>query len=86
MAVTDYTSLSFKFPTCCKRRVEAEFSGGNITSNGGVLLLRQADRLSGLTASVARRLVDRRKKGKIEHRFVVMPQQQVIGRTPNSTF
>jgi hypothetical protein len=36
--------------------VEADFSGGVITSNGGVLLLRQADRLSGLTASVARRL------------------------------
>ena len=56
LAVTDCTSLSFEFPACRKRRIEADLSGGEITSNGGVLLLRQADRLLGLTASVARRL------------------------------
>ena len=54
--MTDCSSLGFKFPACRKRRVEAEFSGGDITSNGGVLLLRQADRLSGLTANTALRL------------------------------
>jgi hypothetical protein len=58
--------------------VEADFSGGDISSNGGVLLLRQADRLSGLTASVARRLSDGRQKGKVEHRFAAMLRQRVF--------
>ena len=77
--MTDCSSLSFDFPACRKRRVEADFSGGHITSNGGVLLLRQADRLIGLTASVARRLIDTRQRGKVAHRFVDMLRQRVYG-------
>ncbi len=76
--MTDCTSLNFAFPACRKRRVEADFSGGDITGNGGVLLLRQADRVSGLTASVARRLVDTRQKGKVEHRFEALLRQRVF--------
>jgi len=76
--VTDCTPLSFDFPACRKRRVEADFSGGDITSNGGVLLLRQADRLIGLTASVARRLTDARQRGKVAHGFAAMLRQRVF--------
>ena len=78
LTVTDCTSLSFDFPACRKRRVAADFSGGEITSNGGVLLLRQADRLSGLTACVARRLIDARQRGKVEHDFAAMLRQRVF--------
>ena len=77
--MTNCTSSSLESPACRKRRVAADFSGGDITSNGGVLLLRQADRLSGLTASVARRLIDARQRGKVEHRFVAMLRQRVFG-------
>ncbi|MCH8240075.1 MAG: IS1380 family transposase [Proteobacteria bacterium] len=70
--------MSFDFPACRKRRVEADFSGGDITSNGGVLLLRQADRLIGLTASVARRLTDARQRGKVAHGFAAMLRQRVF--------
>ena len=59
-------------------RVEAVFGAGDITSNGGALLLRQADRLSGLTASVARRLADARQRGKVTHRFGAMLRQRVF--------
>ena len=38
---------SFEFPRVNRRIVEARFDGGDITSDGGVLLLRQADRLTG---------------------------------------
>ena len=77
--MTNCTSLSFDFPACRKRRVEADFSGGDITSNGGVLLLRQADRLTGLTASLARRLIDARQRGKVAHGFAAMLRQRVFG-------
>ena len=76
--MTDCTSLSFEFPACRRRRIEADFSGGEITSNGGVLLLRQADRLLGLTASVAGRLADARQRGKVEHGFTAMLRQRVF--------
>ena len=51
---------SFEFPRVCRRVVEARFDGGEITSNGGALLLRQADRYSGLTQAVADALSDPR--------------------------
>ncbi len=76
--MTDCTLSKIEFPACRKRRVEADFSGGDITSNGGVLLLRQADRLSGLTACVARRLIDARQRGKVEHGFAAMLRQRVF--------
>ena len=71
LTATDWTALSLEFPACRKRRVAADCSGGEIASNGGVLLPRRADRLIGLTASLARRLIDARRRGKVEHGFAV---------------
>ena len=76
--MTDCTLSSFDFPSCRKRRVEADFTGGEVTSNGGVLLLRQADRMLGLSASVARRLIDVRQQGKVAHRLETMLRQRVF--------
>ena len=50
-----------------------------MTSNGGALLLRQADRRLGLTAAVARRLGDPRQRGKLRHSVVDMVRQRVFG-------
>ena len=77
LAVTDCTSSTVSFPGCRRRRVEADFGGGDITSCGGVLLLRQSDRLSGLTSAVARRLSDRRQRGKVVHDFAALLRQRV---------
>ena len=55
------------------------FNGGDVTSNGGVVLLRQADRRLDLTAAVARGLADDRQRGKVRHRFVDMLRQRVLG-------
>ena len=66
------------FPACRKRRVEASFDGGDVTSNGGVLLLRNADRMLGLTARVARGLGDGSQRGKVRHRLVDMLRQRVL--------
>ena len=58
---------SFEFPRVNRRIVEARFDGGDITSDGGVLLLRQADRLTGLSDSIARALSDPRRQASCEH-------------------
>ena len=55
---------SFEFPRVNRRIVEARFDGGDITSDGGVLLFTviQADRLTGLSDSIARALSDPRRQ------------------------
>ena len=58
---------SFEFPRVNRRIVEARFDGGDITSDGGVLLLRQADRLTGLSDSIARPLSDPRRQASCDH-------------------
>jgi hypothetical protein len=39
--VTECTQTTWDFPVCKRRRVQASFDGGEITSDGGVLLLRK---------------------------------------------
>ncbi len=67
------------FPGCKGRKVEAEFSGGDVTSDGGVLLLRQADRRLGLTSAVAELLDDPRRQASCEHTSLSMLRQLVYG-------
>ena len=50
--MTEWARVSFDFPPVKRRRIEARFSGGDITSDGGLLLLRQADRRPGLLKAV----------------------------------
>jgi hypothetical protein len=57
--------------------VAADFCGGDVTSNGGVLILRSAERLLGVTAAVADRLGDGRQRGKVRHGFRDMLRQRV---------
>ena len=73
------TSRSDAFPPCRGRRVEAGFDGGAVTSNGGALLLREADRRLGLTAAVTRRLGDPRQRGKRRQGVVDKVRQRVFG-------
>ena len=77
--MTDCIQEFLPFPHCKGRRVEARFSGGAITSNGGVLLLRQADRRLGLTERVAKALTDPRRQASCVHDAVSIVRQRVYG-------
>ncbi len=77
--MTNRSASQRSFPGCKGRRVEAEFSGGDVTSDGGVLLLRQADRRLELTAQVAEILEDPRRQASCEHRLLPMLRQRVYG-------
>ena len=65
--MTNCTQEWFEFPRVNRRVVEANFEGGEITSDGGVLLLRQADHRLGLSAAVAAALVDSRRRASCDH-------------------
>lgn len=68
---------AFEFPRVCRRAVEARFSGGEITSDGGSLLLRQADRYLGLTEAVAKALSDPRRRKSCIHDAHSLVRQRV---------
>ena len=68
---------SFEFPRLCRRVVEARFDGGQITSDGGALLLRQADRYLGLTQAVAEALSDPRRRKSCVHDVHSLVRQRV---------
>ena len=75
--MTQCNQNSFEFPRVHRRVVEARFDGGEITSHGGSLLLRQADRYLGLTEAVARALSDRRPR-----QVTLAFQREVSHRSP----
>lgn len=75
--MTNCTQESFAFPGCKRRAVEANFKGGDITSDGGVLLLRQVDRQLGLCAAVATVLEDPRRRASCVHDAQSLLQQRV---------
>ena len=77
--MTECNQYSFGFQSLKRRKVEAEFSGGDITSDGGVLLLREMDRRLGLLESVSRVLHDSRDSSKVVHSQLSMLQQRVYG-------
>ncbi|TAG44251.1 MAG: IS1380 family transposase, partial [Betaproteobacteria bacterium] len=50
-----------------RRRIEADFSGGDLSSDGGLLLLRQTDQIIGLTQAAAAAVSDVRDGSRVEH-------------------
>ena len=61
------------------RQVEADFTGGQVSSDGGLLLVREVDRKLALIRRVARRLSDERQGGKVVHANETMLRQRVMG-------
>ena len=75
--MTECYQTSLEFPSVKRRKVEADFSGGAITSNGGIPLLSQVDRQMGLTRAVARAIGDSRRQASCEHSLLELLQQRV---------
>ena len=69
----------FEFPAVKKRSVTASFTGGDVTSDGGISLLRQMDRRVGLTKALAQVLPDPRDPERIEHPLLTMVRQRIYG-------
>ena len=78
---TQCKPLSFAFQGCQGRRVAAAFDGGAITSNAGVLLLREIDRSVGLLDQVAGCFTDYRDPRLTEHSVGTLVRQRVMGIT-----
>lgn len=75
--MTKCTESPIFFPPLKRRKIEAEFSGGDVSSDGGVLLLREIDRRLGLLEAVDRVIPDPRDPRYIEHSQLSLIRQRV---------
>jgi len=78
-AVPDCTSIQLAIPGLGRRVVQAEFTGGDVTSDGGAVLLRLADRRLGLLRRISKALGDPRQRKKVTHSLLSMVRQRVYG-------
>ena len=65
--MTDDTILPFAFPAVARKKITADFDGGRLTSDGGVMLLAMAERRLGVAERLARLFPDRRDPTRITH-------------------
>ncbi|HEU0216857.1 MAG TPA: IS1380 family transposase [Stellaceae bacterium] len=65
--MSDDNLLPFSFPAVERRKVTAAFDGGRLSSDGGVMLLAQADRRLGLADRLARVIPDGRDRQRVTH-------------------
>ena len=77
--MTNCTPICFDFPALKRRKIQAQFSGGEITSDGGVLLLRQMDRQLGLLESVDAMIPDPRDARYVQHSQLSLLRQRIYG-------
>lgn len=65
------------FEPVASRRVEADFSGGHLSCDGGALLLRQIDRGLGVTRALAQCFQDHRNPVFVEHSLEQLLSQRI---------
>jgi hypothetical protein len=73
------TQDCFGFASFDRRQIEASFSGGDVSSDAGVMVLRQIDRRLGLTWALDKVLEDRRNPDFITHRQIDLLRQRIYG-------
>src|SRR5216684_283216 len=59
--------LPFNLPAVARKKVTAAFDGGRITSDGGVMLLAQAERRLGIADRLAAEIPDGRDADRVVH-------------------
>jgi len=63
--MNDDTVLPFALPGLCRKKVSVAFDGRRLSSDGGVLLLRDVERRLGIAERLAGCAVDRRDPSRI---------------------
>lgn len=76
---TECKQQTFAFQVLGGRRVEADFSGGHLSSEGGALLLREVDRTHRFCEELAGCFSDLRNQDFVEHALPVMLRQRILG-------
>jgi len=76
--MADDNDLLFDLPSVSRKKVSAAFDGGRITSDGGVMLLAQADRRIGIVDRIARLIGDPRDPALVTHSVASILRARVL--------
>lgn len=76
--MTDCRSKQLEFASCLGRKVQVDFEGGDVSSDGGLLLLREVERRLKALKRAANLLPDQRQAGKVRHSMESMLRQRVF--------
>ena len=72
-------STQLTFEGLGRRAVVGRFDGGRLTTDGGVLLLREVDRRFRVTERLAECFRDHGSVARLEHRLETLVAQRVLG-------
>jgi Transposase DDE domain group 1 len=72
------TILPFSFPVVARKKITADFDGGRLRSDGGVMLLAMAERRLSIADRLARIFPDRRDPTRITHSLADMIRARVF--------
>ena len=75
--MTNCTSNLIEFSPLNRKKVVGNFNGGSITSDAGLLLLREVDKKLNLTARLSKVMRDDRAAGMVDHTMLDMLRQRV---------
>lgn len=76
---TECTSAQLEFQGLGRRKVQAAFDGGHLSTDGGALLLRETDARLGVTKRLAECFTDHREQDAVEHSVLELVRQRVYG-------
>ena len=65
--MTDDRAAPFDLPAVRRKKLTADFDGGSLSSDGGLLLLREAERGLGIASRLAGAIRDRRDPARVDH-------------------
>ena len=74
----DDTTATFPFPAIGRKKITAAFDGGRLSSDGGVMLLAQAERRLGIAERLARFIPDRRTPERVKHTIPGMLRARIF--------
>src|ERR1700687_645667 len=77
--MTDCNEQKWLFQELGCRKVEVDFGGGYLSSDGGGLILRELERHSGLLRDVAGCFIDYRDQRYVEHSVRELVSQRIHG-------
>ena len=76
---TECTSTSYDFGRVSRRKLVADFSGGDLTSDGGLLLIREIDNLYRISERLAECFTDHRDANRVQHELKTLIAQRLYG-------
>jgi len=76
--MTDSNRVALVFSNLGRKKIQADFTGGKLTSDAGAALLREVDRRIGLIDALAECIVDPRQPAKITHDLRTMLAQRIL--------